>query len=247
MTPVRAQAECRRLPRAGVTLLEVMVAIAIVVAIGALSLPFVSGTMDANRFASASDELVGHLLLARSSAQERGDALEVICRHDGRQLCLKAVSPAGAGEGEDEGSAADVTPGTIVSCFTLPDGITLEPSPSADESGTEEDASANERVDGLASWSRVAVYGTDGSVMLASAFRLCDESGRTATLRFDPFTGMPSVGVRSAHVRTVAEDADEELEAEEESPAASEFEPEEEPLIREPLTDDLPEEDADEP
>lgn len=70
---------CRqgRRARGGVTLLELLIVIALLLAMFAIVVPNLLGQMDERRFESTGDVLLQHLLLARAHAQATGDSVEV--------------------------------------------------------------------------------------------------------------------------------------------------------------------------
>lgn len=72
--------------RRGVTLIELLLALGLLLAIGAFALPITLETLERRAFESAGDELVGQLLLARAHARETGLPVEVLCRREGADV-----------------------------------------------------------------------------------------------------------------------------------------------------------------
>ena len=62
----------------GFTLVELLIALAIVVMLGAIALPIAMGALEARAFESAVDSLQEQLLLARAHAQESGRSVQVV-------------------------------------------------------------------------------------------------------------------------------------------------------------------------
>jgi len=72
--------------RRGLTLLELLIVLALLVALGAIALPMLVVRLDARAFETAGEVAVNHLLLARAHAQATGEPVEVRYRGDGRWL-----------------------------------------------------------------------------------------------------------------------------------------------------------------
>jgi len=66
--------------RGGITLIELLIAIALIVALGALVVPDLAAQLGRRRWEAASDGLVRQIALARAEAQRTGEAIEVIQR-----------------------------------------------------------------------------------------------------------------------------------------------------------------------
>ncbi|MGI9015394.1 MAG: pilus assembly FimT family protein [Phycisphaerales bacterium] len=66
-----------RAPRRGVSLIELLIVIALLLSLGALVLPALSERLAERSFASAGEQVVQHLLLVRATAMQEGRSLEV--------------------------------------------------------------------------------------------------------------------------------------------------------------------------
>ncbi|UCD76493.1 MAG: prepilin-type N-terminal cleavage/methylation domain-containing protein [Phycisphaerales bacterium] len=101
------------MPRRGFTLLELLIAIALLLALGALSLPAIMGQLDERRFESAVELTTSHLLLARAHAQATGRTVEVLYRFPPARLEARIFQPGEMSEGDpsdwpsNEGIAGD--------------------------------------------------------------------------------------------------------------------------------------------
>ncbi|MCA9284754.1 MAG: hypothetical protein KDA22_06050 [Phycisphaerales bacterium] len=74
---VREATRGRRLRR-GVTLFEVLVAMAVLIALGALALPNLADMLDRRKLDNQVDEVVGQMMLARAKAQSDGSMVELV-------------------------------------------------------------------------------------------------------------------------------------------------------------------------
>ena len=72
--------------RSGFSLLELLIALSLILAMAALTLPVVSRTLAARDFESTVDRLTHQLRLARAQAQVSGRAVEVICTPDSGRI-----------------------------------------------------------------------------------------------------------------------------------------------------------------
>lgn len=73
----------------GITLIELLIAIAILLAIGAIVTPIMVRTLDERRFESAAEQVEMQLLLARSYAQRTGELVEVRYHSDSRRIVAR--------------------------------------------------------------------------------------------------------------------------------------------------------------
>lgn len=87
--------------RRGVTLIELLLALGLLLAIGAFALPITLETLERRAFESAGDELVGQLLLARAHARESGLPVEVLCRREDLGSRFELDSAASSGSAFD--------------------------------------------------------------------------------------------------------------------------------------------------
>lgn len=169
-----------RLHPRGATLLELLVALALVLAMAALVWPPLIERLDERRFETAMDVAGEHLLLARAHAQATGGSVEVTFVPERHALVARAFAPeAGAGE-----------PGPIVaegwSVRELPDGVRIvAPGAAAAEDEAADDAMPL----------RIAVYLPDGSTLLRRPAEIVDGDGRRARLEVAMWTGLPRVEI----------------------------------------------------
>lgn len=86
--------------RRGFTLLELLIAIALLLALAALSVPAILRTLDDRRFETAVEITTSQLLLARAHAQSTGSAVEVLYRSSPGRLEARIFQPGEMGDGE---------------------------------------------------------------------------------------------------------------------------------------------------
>lgn len=88
--------------RRGFTLLEVLISLALLLAIAALCLPSLRTTLQERRFEAAADQALHHLLLARVHAQSTGVPVEVTYLADPPRLEATLFEPGQRAMDEDE-------------------------------------------------------------------------------------------------------------------------------------------------
>jgi prepilin-type N-terminal cleavage/methylation domain-containing protein len=243
--------------RRGLTLIELLLAIGIVLIVGALVLPAVFTGLRERSFESAGDVVRNQLLLARAHAQVTRRPVEVVYANvpprgpgiRARYFLVDAPGPAiERSTGRTASGAADADPfpmddqwqtnpeQVIVEGWAdrdLPDGLRLTNRAEADDADT--------------GWTetdpvllRLAVYMPDGSALLVQTVWIRDDYGRRGRIEVNPWTGLSSFD------RVVGDQSD--ASSVQEDRAASEFEPED-PVddflpVPDPAPDDtLPDED----
>lgn len=85
--------------RRAVTLLEVLIVIALLLAIGAIVTPLMQGQLREQSFRSTMENIEQRLLLARSEAQRRGQMIEVIYDGDPPRIIVRAFAADGDRDG----------------------------------------------------------------------------------------------------------------------------------------------------
>ena len=109
----------------GVTLVELVVAVAILAIIAAMGVPAFNYVITINRLAAASNELVGSLQLARSEAIRRGTRVAV-CASSTGSSCTTGGWSSGWIAFEDQDRNAAVSAGeTILRRHTGPEGLQI--------------------------------------------------------------------------------------------------------------------------
>jgi hypothetical protein len=251
--------------RRALTLLEVLIALTLLVALGAIAFPAMMRSLGGRAFDATGDVIVNHLLLARATAMEQGELIEVAYLTEPARLVARRFEPAlleaPAAPGAEEGfgapptwdtawTAEDEAPAPIAEGWAvraLPRGLELrnQPPASLDENDPEAmlaamEAEALDEAAPEQAPMRIAVYLPDGSAMIAGDFWLLDEEGRSARLRVSPWTGLPALeSVARAAPGEEALDEDEDEDEDFEDEEEDEFDadaPDEEP--RRPAADE---------
>jgi type II secretory pathway pseudopilin PulG len=226
--------------RRGVTLLELLLAIALLLAMGALVMPALFDRLGERAFESSAEIVRSQLLLARAHAQTTGEPIEVWFASDPSRVVARRFDPetamlespddgGGPGPGtarselpsgpeEDEGAALD--PLLLPEPWAdrpLADGVWITDRQEDVAEGTTEAPSlvaADERPQSI----RIALFMPDGSAVLADPVWFADEHGRRGRLTVNRWTGLASF-------EQIARSLDERPEAAHEAPAQDEDEP----------------------
>jgi type II secretory pathway pseudopilin PulG len=226
MEPAASRRPVRRSGRRALTLLEVLVAIALLLALFGLALPNIMSSLDERAFENAAEMTTAHLLLARAEAQRSARPIEVRYVPDAPRLEARPFMLDGAAvtadvdeEDADTGLRADAllddedeTVAILPEAWAyrrLPDGVrlTLLPPETPDEidpraEGFEDEPPEDEEETAFL----LAVYLPDGSVMVGDEVWLRGADGRAGRLRLNAWTGLPSFQ------RVTAEDLERERE-----------------------------------
>ncbi|MHC4948891.1 MAG: prepilin-type N-terminal cleavage/methylation domain-containing protein [Planctomycetota bacterium] len=200
-----------RASRRGLTLLEILIALAVLAVIAALAWPTLDGRLEERAFTSAADVTVQQLLLARAWAQSSGTPVEVIHRPGSRRVEAHVVDlarrraaattgPPDDGRDDDPRLDADARgPDTLIAeawaLRVLPAGVRLgdDDAPS-DDAPWPEDAPWPDDGPGPDpdATRRLALFLPDGSALPTDAVELHGEDGRRGVLAVSPWTGLPT-------------------------------------------------------
>ncbi len=236
--------------RRGVTLLELLLAVGLVLALAAMTLPVMFRSLDERSFESAVDSVRNQLLLARAHAQSSRRPVEVRFEPEPPRIVARyfdaeadEATPLAQQSGvEDllplESEPVSEPPGTdalsIVESWSeyyLPERLWMareRPELVPASAGLlPPDARRDEALPSL----RLAIYMPDGSALLAVESWLCDEDQRHGRCTINPFTGLALIErVRGELPEEPEEDeGDEEEQTEDEEPRFEEPGPEERP------------------
>jgi prepilin-type N-terminal cleavage/methylation domain-containing protein len=166
----------------GLTLIEVLIVIGLLLALAALALPAMVHQLDARAFEAGGDTVQRHLVLARAHARRTRDPVEVVYEVADRRMVARPFDVKML-----DGDAPEPAPlATVWSVRELPGRVVLsEQAPpgalSDDEVAVEEAASAP--------FIRVAVFLGDGSTLVGNPFWLTDDDGRWVRMTLNPLTG----------------------------------------------------------
>lgn len=178
----------RRLRRPGFTVLELMVVLAVVLILGAILVPALSGFWANNRTKAGVDIATARLADARGAAISQGRPYRVCVSPDGRQV---RVCPDESEPTEQLGT--DQTAAPVWEENTLPATVTITPM----NVGT----SATSSPDG---WITLVVFSPDGTCPEDAAFRVSEEDASVVpmTVRVRGLTGVWTVNPSTADERS---------------------------------------------
>ncbi len=195
----------------GLTLFEVLLALALLVAMAALTLPSVMNSLHEQSFAASSDLLKDQFLRARAYAQAEGEAVEIRYHTSLNMVETRLFIPGrNAEEREDviagemftfekeensdlviaEGWALQDLPPGIELSRTAPQAASLSQEELEFAAAGEFDPAEVAR-DETQPVLRLAVFLPDGSALLSRPVWLSDEDGRVGRLGVNTFTGLP--------------------------------------------------------
>jgi type II secretory pathway pseudopilin PulG len=193
------------LRRRGLSIVEILVAIGIVVAISAVAVPWTLGWLGSRELDDAGDRIAMQMLMARAAAREEGRAVEVVASDTDGQRSIEArwidLSAIDEGEGVSRGDflTKDGFPQSSIDAewasFSLPNGMSLavdatnddESSDASSEDGTNEDT------EGSVAGKTLALFLPDGTVLTAPIFMLRTDAGIARSMRVDRATGRARV------------------------------------------------------
>ena len=232
------------MPRRGLTLLELLIAIGLVVALGALVFPTMMGRQRQRTFDSTIQIIRDQLLLARAHAQATGVPVEVMYYSEAPHVEARMFRPERAASrfADADGSAAMLDfPEEPDEELLIPEGwayrhlaegvqITRTP-PQELQDGDDnlfgsfdddlgayfDDASASLVLELPPSTIRLAVFLPDGSALLGEGVWVVDKDGRARRIEVNPWTGLPIFGATAVNrgAVEVADDAEADDEFEE--------------------------------
>ncbi|MHC4129051.1 MAG: hypothetical protein ACYSWT_16685 [Planctomycetota bacterium] len=208
--------------RRGVTLLELLLAIALLLALGGLVLPALFNRLPERAFESSAEIVRSQLLLARAHAQATGEPIEVLFATDPPRVAARRfdaslvtlepqadASDALGGQDEpfevtsldDEEAPEDLRIPEPWAERVLADGVWIADRPGLPEGepagfGGEAEllAAGDEDVerDEVPRVIRLALFMPDGSAVLAEPVWVRDGHGRSGRLTVNHWTGLPS-------------------------------------------------------
>ena len=161
----------RRAEPRGLTLLELLISIAIVIGIGAIALPYTFQAFERRESAAAIDHLAMQVLLARALAREDGVPLALMVDSTGRRLEVRTIDP----RAPLEPLPAEAPPMASWRRLLLPEGISI-------------DVTTEGTAVGEPALVRLAMFMPDGHVVATAPFMLHSDKG-IHRLSIDSWTG----------------------------------------------------------
>ena len=185
--------------RRGLTLIELLLAIGLVLIVGALVLPTVFTGLRERSFESAGEVVRNQLLLARAHAQLTRRPVEVVYanappRRPGVRARYFLVDAPGPAMKRPAGGVASGDAGADP--FPIDDEWQTNPDQEIVEGWADRDLPDGLRLTDRAETDRVvlrlAVYMPDGSALLVQSAWIRDDHGRRGKIEVNPWTGLPS-------------------------------------------------------
>jgi len=198
--------------RRGVSLIELLVGIGVVIAIAAIVIPWTAGWLGGRELDNAEDGLAMQMVMARAAAREEGRPVEVVAESDGTGSRVKARwMPRGdddsAASGRDSSEGASIN--ASWASMRLPQGVRIalgmEP---AFETSASRDAFDDLPVDddrrfgdesfidqgsgeAAARGQTLAIFLPDGTVFFAPIFMLRTDAGSLRAMQVNRSNGVP--------------------------------------------------------
>lgn len=190
----------RRWLRRAFSLIEVMIALAVLVLLGALVLPSLHGMSDSVEFKETCDQLSSAVSVCRSEAQRRGTPMELVARKgtDGRVTLLGRPATI-----EDTSREQQTRTGQVL--MVLPPGYSIDhdsgaagasdaasdSAPAAEDSDVPEEAAAPAApADQDTSGKSLVVFWASGGTSKGGGLFLHTRDGRVMGAEINSFTGM---------------------------------------------------------
>jgi type II secretory pathway pseudopilin PulG len=187
--------------RRGVTLLELLLAIALLLALGALVLPALFDRLAQRAYESSAEIVRSQLLLARAHAQATGEPIEVLfetaaARVAARRFVPGLVAPEPLVADQEQSPESLGVPEPWAR-RDLADGVWI--TDRGDDPADElPDEPAAPDTDEIPRSIRLALFMPNGSAVLAEPVWIRDDHGRRGRLTVNLWTGLPSFEPRAA-------------------------------------------------
>jgi len=211
--------------RRGISLIELLLAIGIVLAIAALVIPWTAGWLGSRELDNAEDGLTLQFMRARAAAREGGRPVQVIAKSDESGNFVQASYVANGGEEEPfdgvslAASESDSDSNLLRpinadwASMKLPSGVCIALSSTDAEGSLDGDDMMNENLGSAeddvpppavgAEGQTLAIFLPDGSVFFAPIFMLRTDAGSLRAMKVDRATGVP----QAVQAKTPASDA----------------------------------------
>lgn len=197
--------------RRGLTLLELLLVIGVLLALGAIVMASVMSGLDGRAFSITADTIHNQLLLARSHAQQT--RTPVVIRYRGNPPRLEAsllivgsrTEGGGGLGGPEDGTLREPTTGGLEpraagliaegwARLDLPDGVWIarETAEMGDPAVDGEPLFGDLEPRRDAAPMEMAVFLPDGSALVGERFVVGDRAGRRVRLTVNPWTGLPA-------------------------------------------------------
>jgi len=193
--------------RRGVSLVELLVGIGVVLAIAAIVIPWTAGWLGGRELDNAEDGLAMQMVMARAAAREEGRPVEVVAESDAAGSRIKARWMP-RGEDDASGAGRDAAQGSPINAswasMKLPQGVRValgiepafETSASRDAfddfpSAGDEDPFSGGSGELGARGQTLAIFLPDGTVFFAPIFMLRTDAGSLRAMQVNRSNGVP--------------------------------------------------------
>lgn len=200
--------------RRGVSLLELLIGLGILLAISAIVIPWTTGWLGTRELDNAEDGLTMQMMMARAAAREGGRAVEVVAEFNGSQSSINArfMSSAEGNHGNHSGHRTDADGASPINAswarMQLPRGVRIALGMENAERGSDEllgsplDKPMAATTDELSTEAgqTLAIFLPDGTVFFAPMFMLRTDAGSLRALQVDHATGVPQQVEKAADI-----------------------------------------------
>ncbi len=193
-----AERDASRRSRArGLTILELMLVVGVLLALLAIAMPVTLRTLEARELESTEESIASELIKARVKAQESGRPVEVLV-FDAPSRVVSRYFATGNDEGRAERSPVPAARDRSAPVDPVRDSwweeSTLHPSVSLATPDAAPDAARSRDSERSAPGGvRLAIYLPDGTTLFATSLFLMHQSGLRSSVSVDPFTGQPAI------------------------------------------------------
>lgn len=191
------------IPRRAFTLIEVLISLAILVALTGLLWPATQGWMDSARFRETAAQLPGVLASVRADVRRDGIPCRVVARSTGgvETLMVERIESVAKPDEAERPQAASASTGSKGrKVMELPSGCAIVRATSdgaSQEQGREGDEARRDEVD-AGDGVTLVVFLPDGSAISAEEVSFTGSGGRSIPLIFDRWTGRARLGAQGA-------------------------------------------------
>lgn len=235
MTVIATTIRGRRARRlAGLSLLELLVVMGLLLALLAIAVPFTLRSIEERELSATEENFASELLKARVQAQESGRPVEVVVLDEPSRIVLRYFDPKAWEDLASESSRrprgeTSARPGTsdrrggrgvrdtwweespIASSVRVASAPTFDSTDAAAETGLPSAPEAEEDASPRGGPMRVAVFMPDGSILFAASLILMHENGLRSRVSVDPWTGQPAIARSAAAASSASSTSDDEI------------------------------------
>ena len=193
--------------RRGLSIVELLVAIGVVLAIAAIVIPWTAGWLGGRELDNAEDNLTMQMMMARAAAREEGRPIEVVAEFDGSSSSVHArwmasgddagFARSGPRDGDGLGTSSDDSNEAPVDSIDaswasvkLPHGVRVALG-LADRAAPAKRPVDDAELLPTARGETIAIFLPDGTVFFAPVFMLRTDAGSLRAMKVDRATGVP--------------------------------------------------------